>query len=837
MKIKFLVIIFLTILIFVSLSGQKSVNQKDENMLAANMEFVQDINIRHIGEFSSKMIDGTENRKLLKIELTQNGWKATTNKGTVFIIPYAGNIVEVEFSADGTLPRDTSTSVILKPSEAVLEMSNISGGHLLKSGEMKMLVNSNPFYLRFIYKNDTILSEASGFDVERGKSSVNFKMEPDECIYGAGERAVPMNRRGYEFPLYNRPAYGYQVGTISLNYSVPLIISSRKYAVLWDNAQKGIVDIGKTNPDVLTWNAMGGTARYFVIAAASYPELMRSYTSLTGRQALPPRWIFGNLESRMAYRNQDEIDSIVNLMQVNNFPVDAVIIDFYWFGDSIKGHVGNLDWYKKAWPDPVGMIKNFRTQGIKTILITEPYILDTLKNYKDAASKNIFVTDSLGHPYLDTFFYFGHGSLIDIFKPEACAWFWQKYQKQINNGVAGWWGDLGEPESHLSDIYHVNGKADEVHNIYGHFWDKMLYENYSKYYPQTRLFHLQRSGFAGSQRYSAFPWTGDVSRSWGGFQAQLPLLLTMSISGLGYIHSDAGGFAMGVKDEELYTRWLQFAVFSPVLRPHGSGIPSEPVFWDEKTQEIVKNYMNLRYAMLPYNYTLAWQNATIGEPLMHPLFYNYPDDTIAAKIDDEYLWGNNMLIAPVIVQGQTERKIYLPAGEWIDFNTGFVYQGGNTIDYPVRLDWIPIFAKSGSFIPMTKPLKTTDDYKSDNFTIRYYPGGNSDFTQYEDDGWDNQALNEGKYELIHYSGAQTDTGLIINLSKTGSWPGIPKTRSMKFEMLMRKAPLNVKINGIEIHAAGPMDLPGNFYRYRNEWMTINFKWNGDPVKIQIDYLQ
>jgi oligosaccharide 4-alpha-D-glucosyltransferase len=772
-------------------------------------------------------------RKLIKIDELTNGWKVKTDNGTIFIIPYSASIVEVLFSSTDEEPSDSSNAVILKPADIVKKITVNQGHQLLESGDLKILAHENPFFLTFIYKDDTILKEASGFDVGPGKSSVSFKLKPAEAIYGTGERAIPLNRRGYKLPLYNRPAYGYQLGATSLNYSIPLILSSEKYAVLWDNPQAGFVDIGKTRPDVLEWDAMGGTARYFVIAAQTYPELLNSYTALTGRQSIPPRWVFGNLMSRMAYRNQKEADSIVTLMQKDNFPIDAIILDFYWFGDSIKGYVGNLDWYKKGWPDPIGMINKFRGAGIKTILITEPYVLDTLKNYKDGTDKKIFVTDTLGRPFLDTLFYFGHGSLIDIFKPEACEWFWQKYQKQINNGIAAWWGDLGEPESHPSGICHVNGKANEVHNIYGHFWDKLLFEKYAENYPHTRLFHLQRSGFAGSQRYSAFPWTGDVSRSWSGLQAQLPLLLTMSLNGLSYIHSDAGGFAMGEKDDELYTRWLQFAVFTPIFRPHGSNIPSEPVFWSEKTRNIIRNYMNLRYAFLPYNYTLAWQNATTGEPLMRALFYSYPGDTIAARIGDEYLWGNNMLVAPVIIKGQTVRKIYFPGGRWIDFYNGNVYKGMQWIDYPVTLERIPIFVRSGSFIPMTAPLTTTDNYKSDNFIVRYYPEGKSEFTQYEDDGLDNLALKEGKFELIRYSGYQNNTSTVINLSKTGNWNGMPPSRSMCFEVRRGTIPSIIKINGKEIESGIPLDKSKSYYQSVEGWLKINLIWKGEPVKIEI----
>jgi oligosaccharide 4-alpha-D-glucosyltransferase len=813
--------------------GRDSDNLNGRDNIALNLSVSQNINQKHSLTDFNRVPSASENRRLIRIDLIKNGWKAVTNKGTIFIIPFSDNIIEVRFSPDGSNPVDTSNAVILKPVNISKRKSQLSKVQLLESGDMKILVNSDPFFLTFIYKGDTILRESSGFDVAPGKSSVSLKLSPGEAIYGAGERAIPIDRRGYILPLYNRPSYGYGVGTTSLNYSIPLILSSKKYAVLWDNPQKGFVDIGKTHPDVMEWNAIGGPANYYVIAATTYPELMKSYTELTGRQSLPPRWIFGNLQSRMAYRNQKEIDSIVTLIQKDNFPMDAIIIDFYWFGDSIKGYLGNLDWYKKAWPDPVSMINKFRKEGIKTILITEPYILDTLKNYKVAEQKKIFVTDSVGRPYLDKNFYFGNGTLIDIFKPEACDWFWQKYKQQIDNGVAAWWGDLGEPESHPSDIYHMNGKADEVHNIYGHFWDKMLFEKYKENYPHTRLFHLQRSGFAGSQRYSAFPWTGDVSRSWSGLQAQLPLLLTMGMNGLGYIHSDAGGFAMGEKDEELYTRWLQFAIFTPILRPHGSGIPSEPVFWSEKTQEIVRNSINLRYALLPYNYTLAWHNATSGEPLMQPFFYSYPDDTIAVKIEDEYLWGSEMIVAPIIVKGQQERKIYLPEGRWVDFHFGTVYQGKQWIDYPVTIEQIPVFVRSGSFIPIAGPLKTTDNYKSDTFTVNYYPDGKSEFTQYEDDGLDNMAMSDGKFELIHYTGDQSGAKTTINLSKTGFWPGMPKTRTITFEVLKNNVPTKITINGVGITALGPIGTAESFYRYKNGWLTIKFEWKGEPVKIEI----
>ena len=777
-----------------------------------------------------------ELHKLSRVEQLPASWNIYTDKGTIAVKPYSESVIEVTYFPVGISKTDASHSVVMQPGKVSLTSEQIPSGYILHNGQMTITANADPFYLTYIYKGDTLLSEESGFFSKPGNSGVRFALKPDEKVYGAGERAMAMDRRGKKLQLYNRPAYGYEYGAAQLNYSVPMTISSRRYAILFDNPQKGYVDIGNTEPLVTEWNALGGTARYYLVAGSTFPEISKSYTQLTGHQPLPPRWALGNLQSRMAYRNQKETDSIVTLMQKKNFPVDAVIIDFYWFGDSIQGHLGNLDWYRKAWPDPAGMVAKFQKKGIKTILITEPYVIDTVANYKDAAAKGVFVTDSLGKPYIDKQFYFGAGSLIDIFKPEARDWFWLKYKKQIDMGVAAWWGDLGEPESHPADIYHVNGKANEVYNIYGHYWDKMLFEKYAENYPNTRLFHLQRSGFAGSQRYAAYPWTGDVSRSWGGLQAQLPLLLTMGMSGLGYIHSDAGGFAQGVKDDELYTRWLQFAVFTPILRPHGSVIPSEPVFWSEKTQDIVRSYMKLRYAMLPYNYTLAYLNATTGSPLMRPLFYQFANDTAACNVEDEYMWGPNLLVAPVINKGLTSRSIYVPEGKWYDFQTGAEYKGKANIDFPLTIENLPVFTKAGSFIPMTKPVTSTDYYDGGNYVVRYYPSGKSEFTQYEDNGLDSKSLSEGKYELITYNGSSESGKTFVSISKTGNWKGMPSSRSMTMEIRTNTKPVKVLVNGksVKIKAEkGKSTGKKTTATYDQKWLYVCFNWDGKPIKIDI----
>lgn len=767
-----------------------------------------------------------------------------TTHGLVQAIPYSGKIVEIK-NFPGSLPeKDTSVAVVLTPQNTNLTMKELPDWLLLKTDSLTVAFHKNPFFATFIYDRDSLLQENNGYFERTDNNGLHFKITKNEKLYGLGERAIDFSLTGHRYPLYNRPHFGYELGADQLNYSVPLVVSSKKYLLFFDNPQKGYADLGAAVTNQMEWGAMGGVMKYFFVAGTDFKDIAQQWGKLTGTQPLPPRWALGNLLSRMAYRSQKETDSIVTLMQQNNFPVDGVIIDFYWFGDSIKGYLGRLDWYKPNWPDPVKMMADFKAKGIKTILITEPYVIDSLENFKIGDSLGIFTTDSTGKTYINTEFYFGPAGLIDIFKPVARKWFWSKYKAQIENGVSGWWGDLGEPEYHPSDQFHINGTADEVHNIYGHRWHKMLFDHYNKEYPKQRLFNLNRAGYAGSQRYGIFPWTGDVSRSWGGYQAQLPTLLHMSLSGLPYIHSDAGGFAQGARDDELYTRWLQFACFTPILRPHGQSetIPSEPVYFSKQTQDIVRRYMNLRYRLLPYIYSLSAQATLKGYPMMRPLFFEFPDDDENYTISDEYLFGSELLVAPVLKPGQKTRTVYLPKStKWYDFHTNRKFPGGNEYEIPVTISDMPLFVKAGSFLPMTNPVKTTDNYSTKNLTVRYYmgkAGGTSNFVMYDDDGTDPKSLVNGSFESLMFVKKEDERGNPVFLfSKIGkAYKGMPETRKISFVIIGMQKVKKVEffINNLKLKKKKP-GKPGEGYyldKSKNQWI-VDFDWGEKDVVIEI----
>ena len=677
-------------------------------------------------------------------------------------------------------------------------------------------------------------------------------------IFGAGERSVPMNRRGYKLGLYNNPAYGYSLNAENLNYSVPFIISSNGYGIFFDNPSRGYLDIGKHDPGILEYGATSGELSFYVIHGKNIDEILRRYQDLVGKQPIPARWVFGNLMSRFGYRSEAQLREILAQMKEKKFPVEAVIIDLFWFGDSIKGTMGNLDWVnKKAWPDPAKMIADFNRDNIKTILITEPFVLKSTPNYEP--SKKFHAVDSAGNPFVLQDFYFGQGGLLDIFRNETQDWFWKKYKMQINKGVAGWWGDLGEPEKHPEGIYHSlkdlgfnrKFKADEVHNIYGHYWDKMLYDRYAKEFPNKRLFNLNRSGYAGSPRYGVFPWSGDVSRSWDGLRAQLPLMLGMSISGVPYIHADAGGFAGGDGDEELYTRWLQFAAFTPVFRPHGTAfgdlepgvknIPSEPALWSEKVQENVRAAIDGRYALTPYNYTLAYEQEKFGKPLVRPMFYYEQADSNLFIARDQFFWGDQILVAPVIEKGVKSRRIYLPEGRWYRYSDNENFSGAQWIDQPTHPASIPVFIKAGSILPKIEmePGTNLENYSTKSLTLTYFPSKQeTSYTLYDDDGKTKDALLKGAFELINFKAeSYYDHQVLKSLSmavssNNGRFIGRPVERQLELIIPWPGGQagdkINVDISGRSFTSA-LLKAESNIHPV----LKISFRFKDEPLSISV----
>lgn len=730
---------------------------------------------------------------------------------------YEIGVVEVE-NIDFENTPDTSVSIIAGLRKLP---ANIYGDSLILAGDWKICFKCRPVEFTFYYK-DRPAAYFIGCEKETdGSFSLRFDIEKEKFVTGGGMRAIPLNVMGRRLELRNQPRYGYGFGEENLNYSIPFFITGSGYAIFFDNTSKGWADIGHTRKGLLELKGRGGRIAFWVIPGENIGEITRRFTTLTGRQPLPPLWAFGHLQSRMAYRSQAQVDSITEATLKAGFPLDAMIIDLFWFGNSLFNTMGNLDWYKPNWPHPGKMIKSLREKGVNTVLITEPYIVQGSHNWTEADSLGILGKTIAGKTHVLQHFYFGHGAVIDVTQSQAREWMWKKYDTLLKQGVAGWWIDLAEPEHHPDGIYYAGGKSELIHNAFGHLWDKMLYDNYKKYYPGLRLFNLNRSGFAGSQRYGVLPWTGDVSRSWSGLKAQIPILLNMGMCGVAYVHSDAGGFAQGVLDEELYIRWLQFACFSPILRPHGSGIPSEPIFFSRPTQDIVRRFMKLRYQLLPYNYSLAYENTTTGLPLARPLFAT----ATAPRNDAEqwsYLWGASLLVSPVVNKGERWHTVWLPEGSWYYFFNDRKYKGDRVHHLKNELEELPVFVKAGSFIPMVPPLQNTTQYSTDTLIIHYYPAGKThetSFTIYVDDGADAGALENKSYEFIHLHASESEANLVVKFeSENIGFKARPLKRQIRL-VVHGKMKYSFKDNVVSQLLSSP------------EKNVFDFEWDNHPLSL------
>lgn len=708
----------------------------------------------------------------------QNILTVEVSDGTYSLKALTDDVVMVSFSNQSVNGNtlfapiiDDAISVTFKETEDQLSLST-------KNVTVEILKSSVAlcFYLKDVLKVNQLHFSSRGDTI-----AYRYHMTDDEKIFGTGARALAMDRRGYRFQCYNQANYGYGMETDFLNYSIPHVMSSNRYMLLFDNPAKSWFDIGKRDKAIFEFSSLGGNSAVYFIGGDSYNGLIGKYTELTGKQPLIPLWALGNLQSRFGYETQAEAEAIVDSMLAAGYPLDALIIDLYWFGEQMQdGLMGNLSWDRKNWPEPEKMIARFKEKGVKTITISEPFFTRKSQHFKTLDRQKLLGLDAVGNTLSMPNFYFGDAGLLDVFKPEARDWLWEQYDAQKHLGVEGWWCDLGEPEVHPDTMLHVNGKASELHGVYGHEWTSVFYKNYAKYYPNERLFVMGRAGFAGSQRYGLIPWSGDVGRTWSGLRAQVPVMLGAGISGLAYMHSDAGGFAAGEKTPELYTRWLQFATFSPIFRPHSDPhAEPEPIFYDPDVQSIVKRYIKLRYALLPYNYTLAWQAHTTGIPLARSLFTSYNDAKYAAN-DSLYFWGDNFLIAPVNRAGIQHLKVALPPGKWFSFWDGSQFEGDQLITVDVTMENIPVFVKAGSFIPMVaQEFQNTDHYNTEKLKVHYYHDATvkkANDRMYVDDGKTKGAFEKGLYEFLDFEFADG----VFTISNTGStYDNRPKQRTIE----------------------------------------------------------
>lgn len=675
---------------------------------------------------------------------------------------------------NGELTDNPRVGVLISPQGTVATLDKSTGAVTLTAGRGKGIYDDG----------------RRGTDVSGRKTLTLSPIGGATAFYGAGERGHKVNLAGDTLVMYNRQNYGY-TGTdpriSQMNITMPLLVSPEGYGVMLDDY--AAAELVASDPLRYASEAPGPISYYFFASSEGLPGVASRVADLTGHQDLPPFWALGYISSKYGYRTESETLGVADSLRRAGYPLDGMVLDLYWYGK--EQDMGRLAWDPDQWPSYRKMLADLKSRGVNMVAISQPYVLRNgrgLDNYNYLAPRGMFGKDSLGN-VKEVTIWVGEGGMLDVSNPETRLWLRDRYKALTDSGMTGWWGDLGEPEVHPDGMYHHNGLTTrQYHNLYGNEWSKIIYDLFKDEYPDTRLMTLMRGGTAGLQRYSVFPWSTDVSRSWGGLEPQIRIMLNSGLSGLGYMSHDVGGFAVDPAnpiDPELYVRWCQLGLFSPVLRTHAQQ-HAEPYKYPEY-QSILLPLVKERYRWLPYNYTLAADNARFGLPLVRPLGYYDEDPSRYDNISDQYLWGRDVMVAPVMKPGATSRRVVFPAGTWVDINNpANVYASGTEAEVEAPLSVLPLFARAGALLPKADyKMRNTGDFDPSRYTIDYYPVageyGETSYTLFEDNRRSAKSLLEGEYALIDITADNTEAKILLTVAKPQmTYKEMPSRRTLAF---------------------------------------------------------
>ncbi|MCJ7662275.1 MAG: glycoside hydrolase family 31 protein [Anaerolineales bacterium] len=531
-------------------------------------------------------------------------------------------------------------------------------------------------------------------------------LNPEACIYGLGERSSRLNLRPGKYRFWNIDAGGtYSPGDDPLYICMPVYMCIHEVGstlIFYDNTFDGQISFGEQ----ATINFQDGPARYY-LAVGKPTELLTRFTELTGRAPMPPRWALGYQQSKWGYRTQAEMRRIFKLFQHHDLPLSVLTLD----GDHLRGY-RTLTVDEDRYPNLTGFATELRDADVHLVASTNPGIKIErgFDLYEAGLKENVYCKTPEGE-VMKGVVWPGWTAFIDTTNPQVRAWWGQQYTRHLDHGVEGFWHDMNEPATFAAwgdrsfplctrhDMDGCGGDHREVHNIYGALMNKAGYNGLRAQQPDKRPFILSRSGWVGMQRH-AWCWTGDVETSWAALRQTAACVLGLGVSGMPYSGPDIGGFT-GAPSPELFVRWFQLASFLPFFRTHCIFyLPNrEPWEFGEEVLGILRQQLKQRYRLLPHWYTLAWQTSQTGQPLVRPLFWSDPHDQHLWEIDNAFLVGEALLVAPILEEAAQQRSLYLPKGNWYKYGGEQKYNGGTEIQLEAPLEHIPVLVRAGGIIP------------------------------------------------------------------------------------------------------------------------------------------
>ncbi|HVS33053.1 MAG TPA: glycoside hydrolase family 31 protein [Thermoanaerobaculia bacterium] len=741
-------------------------------------------------------------------------------RAVALVTALSPDVIRVRVSPGGE-GRDHSYAVINRDlgEPAAAAFSSEEGRSTLSTSTLRVTVQHAPFRVAFASRQGQSLDEDDsqrGTVIDGKAIRVAKRLRDDENIYGLGEKVGPLNKRGwklggYSFTMWNSDTYGYDAGTDPLYASVPFYISMRRgvaHGIFLDNTFRSNFDIGHQTEGVLSFGAEGGALDYYFIYGPEPRKVIERYTALTGRMPLPPLWALGYHQCRWSYYPESRVRFIADNFRMRAIPADAIWLDIH-YQDRYKP----FTWDAARFPDPARLIGDLRKQGFRTVTIVDPHPKKEAgyAPYDTGLAGDHLVKNPDGSIYEAPVWPAqaeGGGPSVfpDFSRPAARAWWGGLHAGLLSAGVAGIWNDMNEPA--IFDVpggtmpldvrHHNEGQPSdhrEVHNVYGMLMTRSTYEGLLRLRPDERPFILTRASFAGGQRYAAL-WPGDNVSDWTALRSSIPMLLGMGLSGFPFVGADIGGF-IEAPSAELFTRWLQAGVFYPFMRAHTAfGTPDqEPWSYGAAHEALNRRAIELRYQLLPHIYSAMREAAETGIPAMRPLMLEFPDDPVLHGIDDQFLFGSDLLIAPVLREGITRRGVYLPRGIWYDYWTGAPHEGGKWITVPVTLASIPLFVRGGAFVFAQPVVQHTAEMRGKPLEVTLFAGGTTERWLYEDDGGSFQ-YRTGVFARRRFAARQDGPALVIEIAAPeGSYR--PQARDIQIAVRWPGAAERVLVNGEE----------------------------------------
>lgn len=647
-------------------------------------------------------------------------------------------------------------------------VDNLEKGEFIVEDDSNFVIIKGTKVLTFVDKNTTEISfkDLDGniinedfqpsFKDEKGNVYIS---KVNDCLayYGLGEKGGDLNKKGCYTENFNTDDPETDDDSITYYKTIPFYVALKEeatYGIFFDNSFRSYFDMGKEMGDRIFFGAIGGQIQYYFIPGENIKEVVKNYTALTGRMEMPPLWSLGYQQCRFSYFSQEEVRELVKTFEEKDIPLDVVYLDIdYMDGFRV------MTFKTPNFDDAAGLISDLKEKGIRTITIIDPGVkvdeeYDVFKRGKEG---NHFTKKLDGEMFIGAVWP-GDSAFPDFSNNDCREWWKSELKKFISeHGMDGIWNDMNEPcvfnndhKTMLETCLHNsdNGVIEhkEFHNRYGFEMSRCSKEAQEELHPNERGFSMTRATYAGGQRYSSV-WTGDNMSLWSQMRMSISMNANLGISGFSFVGNDVSGFGLD-SSEELFIRWMEMGPFIPIFRNHSNMYTrrQEPWAFGPRAEKIAKKSIELRYELLPYIYDLYYISHKEGLPIFRPMIMEYEKDMNLLNMREQFMLGENMIVAPVLYEGERSKTVYLPKGSWFNYFTMEKLQGGKWYKLPCELDEILVFVKEGAIIPTYNKKFRNVKERPKNILLKVF-GENAKGFHYNDDGHTMEYL-EGKYTYM-----------------------------------------------------------------------------------------